>query len=354
MKSIFGTLAITMALASCSQDESIVFSGVDPDLTVAPTQVMVLGTAHLGNYKEELTLEDLDPLMDRLEIYGPDVITIEETSGMICNRVRNYPREHGGYADSYCFDGAPYREESGLSASEGSYQAGKALLDWPKAPTAAQRRSLAAAFIASEELYSALVQWHRLDTSERIVGDGLGPKSVEMLNRQSLDVNESNSIAARLAARVGLERLFYADDHGSFIDSEDGGEAYGARVEELWSKGGDMCQAHFDDPRADVTGGDIVGAYRRMNTVEYQRQQMACDWKLTMNDAEPEQFGRRYTMGWQARNMRMASLIMTAAITEPGGRVLSIVGASHKPYFEAYLDQAHDIEIVDAGTVLYE
>ena len=65
----------------------------------------------------------------------------------------------------------------------------------------------------------------------------------------------------------------------------------------------------------------------------------------------PEAYGRRYTMGWQARNLRMTALIMTAATTEPGGRVLSIVGASHKPYFEAYLDQMHDVEIVSTDTV---
>lgn len=354
MKYIFGTLAMMVALASCTHNNSIDFRGVDRALTVPPTQIMVLGTTHLSNHSDALTLEDLDPLMDRLAAYEPDVITIENSSGMVCNRARTYPREHEGIADSYCFDGTSYREESGLSISEGSFQAGNSLLDWPDTPTAAQRRSLAAAFIASEEVESALVQWLRLDTRERVVGDGLGPKSVALLNSRSLSMNESNSIAARLAARVGLERVFYADDHGSYIDEDDGGEAYGARVSELWSNGGAACQAHINDPRADVTGGDVVGAYRRMNTKEYQRQQMECDWKLTMNDAEPEQYGRRYTMGWQARNMRMASLIMTAAVTEPGGRVLSIVGASHKPYFEAYLDQAHDIEIVDAGTVLYQ
>ena len=71
-----------------------------------------------------------------------------------------------------------------------------------------------------------------------------------------------------------------------------------------------------------------------------------------MNDAQPEQFGRRYTLGWQARNLHMVSLIMVAATNKPGGRVLSIVGASHKPYFEVYLDQMHDIEIVNTDTIL--
>lgn len=340
-----------MIVASCNESDSLNFSGIDPDLTVPPTQILVLGTSHLSRYREDLTFEDLEPLMARLEGYAPDVITVEESSGKVCNRARTYPKEHVGYA---CFDGEPFREESGLSISEGSFQARKALLDWPDKPTAAQRRSLAAAFIASGELYSALVQWHRLDTPDRIVGDGLGQRSVAMLNTKSQDINESNSIAARLAARRGLERVFQADDRGSYIYADGERDAYGTRIQELWPDESDPCTAHFNAPEGDLTGGNILGAYRHFNSQNWQRTQVGCDWKRTMNDTEPEQYGRRYTMGWQARNLRMVSRIMTAATTVPGGRVLSVVGASHKPYFEAYLDQMHDIEIIETNALLDE
>jgi hypothetical protein len=191
MKSIFGTLAITITLASCGNSNSLNFSGVDPALTVPPTQIMVLGTTHLSKYSNELSLEDLDPLLDSLESYSPAVITIENSSGMTCNRVRNYPREHDGYADAYCFDSATYREESGLSISEGSYKARNALNTWPSEPSVKQRRELAAAFIASNEPNSALVQWLRLDSAARVVGDGLGPKSVDLLKRFSQSLRAS-------------------------------------------------------------------------------------------------------------------------------------------------------------------
>ena len=71
MKSIFGTFAITMALASCGNSDSINFSGVDPALTVPPTQIMVLGTTHLSNYSNELSPEDLNPLLDLSLIHIP-------------------------------------------------------------------------------------------------------------------------------------------------------------------------------------------------------------------------------------------------------------------------------------------
>lgn len=310
---------------------------------------MVLGTSHLSNYSDSLKFVDIEPLMERLEIYVPDIITIEVSSGMVCNRARSYPREHEGYP---CFDGTAFREESGLSIFEGSYQARLALMDFPDIPSVAQRRSLAAAFLASEELYSALVQWYQLDEADRVAADGLGPKSVALLNKRSIDINESNSIAARLAARLGLERVFYVDDYGSYLDAEGEAEAYNARLQALWPDKDDPCQAHFNALEGDVTAGDILAAYRHLNSQKWQRTQMSCDWQRTMNDDAPRQYGRKYALDWQARNLRMVSNIVAAASTKPGGRVLSVVGASHKPYFEAYLDQMHDIEIIDTKTIL--
>ena len=352
MKHTLLLLLSTTFLGSCGNTDSIDLRGVDPDLTVKPTQVMVLGTAHLARHKEKLTLDDLEPLMARLEAYAPDIITTEDSSGMTCNRVRAYPREHVGYAEGYCFDGEPYRAESGLSVSEGSFQARNALLDWPDTPTAAERRRLAAAFLASEELASAFVQWLRLDDDDRMAGDGLGPLSVARLERYGQSLNESSSIAARLAARRGLEQVYSADDHGNFLVADGEVEAIGARINELGPPEGDPCWDHYAGPGEKLTGGDLMGAYRDYNDPAYGRRTMNCDWKLRMNDDAPGKYGRQYTLSWQARNLRMVALIVTAATDKPGGKMLSIVGASHKPYFEAYLDQMHDVEVVSTDEIL--
>ena len=61
---------------------------------------------------------------------------------------------------------------------------------------------------------------------------------------------------------------------------------------------------------------------------------------------------RRYLAWYQVRNLRMVANVMAAAAEAPGGRVLNIVGASHKPYFDAYLDQMHDVRLGDAEAVL--
>lgn len=352
MKNLLAFLSGAIIIASCENTTSSNFGGVDPALTVSPTQIMILGTPHLSNYNEDLNLADIEPLLERLGKYTPDIITIESSSGMTCNRVRTYPREHAGYANYYCFNGEPYRVESGLSISDGSFQARQMLLDWPDLPTAEQRRSLTAAFLASEEPESALVQWLQLDKEDRQIGDGIGTMSVEFLNDFGNSMNESRSIAARLAARLGLEKVYYADDHGSYLYSDAASKAYGARLNELWPQQGDPCQIYLDDVEAKLKNGNVVEAYKEYNSQRYGQKKLDCDFKRTMNDSGPEGYGRKYTLDWQARNLRMVSMIVSAAADRPGGKVLSIVGASHKPYYQAYIHQMHDIEIVSTDEVL--
>ena len=48
----------------------------------------------------------------------------------------------------------------------------------------------------------------------------------------------------------------------------------------------------------------------------------------------------------------MVANIRATFVNQPGARVLNIVGASHKGYFEAYLDMMHDVKLVDAEAVL--
>jgi pheromone shutdown protein TraB len=48
----------------------------------------------------------------------------------------------------------------------------------------------------------------------------------------------------------------------------------------------------------------------------------------------------------------MASNIREVMHERPGIRVLVVVGASHKGYLEAYLNQMHDARIVDAALLL--
>jgi pheromone shutdown protein TraB len=48
----------------------------------------------------------------------------------------------------------------------------------------------------------------------------------------------------------------------------------------------------------------------------------------------------------------MAANIREVSDNKPGGRVLVIVGAAHKPWLDAYLSMMSDVAIADAQQVL--
>ena len=51
---------------------------------------------------------------------------------------------------------------------------------------------------------------------------------------------------------------------------------------------------------------------------------------------------------WETRNLRIAANIRSTFQQNPDARVLSIIGATHKGYLDAYLDMMQDVRLVDA------
>jgi hypothetical protein len=56
--------------------------------------------------------------------------------------------------------------------------------------------------------------------------------------------------------------------------------------------------------------------------------------------------------GWEVRNLRIAANVRETFRERPGARVLSIVGAAHKPWFDGWLGQLQGVDGVDVETVL--
>ena len=63
--------------------------------------------------------------------------------------------------------------------------------------------------------------------------------------------------------------------------------------------------------------------------------------------AWPEDAGRVRMAEWGTRNLRMAAHIREASADAVGGRVLTLVGAAHKPWLDAYLDMMIDMRSGD-------
>ena len=101
-----------------------------------------------------------------------------------------------------------------------------------------------------------------------------------------------------------------------------------------------------------MAGKDVVGVYRAYNAADQGRIVFDSDFGAALEDRSPGQFGRRYVGWWETRNLRMAANIREVLASQPGIRALVIVGASHKAYLESYLDQMHDVRIVETSAVL--
>lgn len=321
-----------------------------------PNEVMVLGTAHLSQLPAVFQPAALSGLRARLLAWKPRAIAIERLSGQQCAWMRQFPTRFKDNADTYCWDPAPARAATGLDVPAATADIDRLLAAWPSSPTPAQRRHLAAMFLAGGEPVSALVQWLRLPEAERRAGDGLDASLVALLEGGKIGRgkrSEDTLIAAPLAAALGLERVYAMDDHTGFGPEPDQ-KAYGAAIEKAWNNPANAKRRQADD-RLNAGIGSVDGVmalYRALNDPALAKVIYDSDFGAALEEASPQQFGRGYVTYWETRNLRMASNIREAVGDTPGNRMLVIVGASHKWYLQAYLDQMHDVRIVPTDVVL--
>lgn len=322
-----------------------------------PNEVLVLGTTHLSGLPKDFDPATLAPLLDRLAGWRPTGIATEDLSGLQCDALRRYPSRYAETVEAYCPDPAPAGRATGLDVPAANAEAERLLAGWPAAPAPAQRRRLAAVFLAAGEPNSALVQWLRLPAAERHAGDGLDAALVAALDARRDWRNESSRIAAVLAARLGLERLWSVDDHSADTpDSADPAErkAYQAAMDRAWDNPANRARAAAEAPlrRGLSQPGGLLAYYRFLNAPGMPLQNYRADFGAALTEPSPHQFGRTYVGYWETRNLRMVSNIRDVLGRYPGMRMLAIVGASHKGYYEAYLDQMHDVRLADPLTVL--
>ncbi len=347
--------ALLCAAAAQAADSTNIFdpSKLKGPAKGKPNEVLVLGTAHLSGLKEPFKPANLRLLNERLSAWKPQIIAIEALSGAQCDFARRFPHRYKDTVADYCWDPAPARAATGLDVPAATAEAERLLAAWPASPTPSQRRRLAAVFLAGGERASALVQWLRLPPVERHAGDGLDAALVAVLEKQRERRNEDTLIAAPVAAALGLERVVAMDDHTSDVMIADE-KAFGAAVMKAWDNPAGARRKQMD-AALDAKLGDeegVLAMYRYFNDPSQFKLVFDSDFGAALEEASPQQFGRHYVGYWETRNLRMASNIRDAVAGQPGSRTLVIVGASHKAYLEAYLNQMHDVRIVDAMQVL--
>lgn len=316
-------------------------------------EVAVLGTTHLSSMPETFDPTTLGALIDRLAAWRPRAIAVESLSGLQCDTLRRYPSRYAESVSTYCPDVSAAAAATGMDVPAANAAAEAMLAAWPAAPTPAQRRRLAALFLAGGEEDSALVQWLRLAPGDRTAGDGLTDPLAKRLERLRARRNETTLIAAPLAARLGHERVWPMDDHSADRPDTDA-KAYGAAISRAWDNPATKRRIAISQAmEANVDTPDrLLALYRRYNAPDMGRLAYTSDFGAALEEPSPQGFGRGYVAYWEVRNLRMAANIRDLMATTPGMRTLVIVGASHKPYLDAYLDRMHDVRIADTVRML--
>ncbi|WP_225539987.1 DUF5694 domain-containing protein [Xanthomonas sp. XNM01] len=344
-------LAACLAIAApcLARAEALDLSGFDQDMTSPPTRMLTLGSVHLGQL-EEFDPAALEPLLDRLAAFAPQVITIEAHAGAECDFASRHPTL---YEADYCASNEAAMQATGLDIPTALARIETTLAHWPQTPGATDRRRLASLFLAANDRASAYVQWLRLDPLERRPGDGLDTALVELLEQTASRNNENYRIGARLAARLGLERVHAVDDHTGDRYRRPDRQAFGTALSAAWDTDRAGLDALIAREEMLARGDDLLPLYRALNHPDTQRILADANVGRTLRAASPPpHHARMWVGGWELRNLRMVGNVLDAVRERPGVRVLNIVGNSHKAWYDSWLGRMSGVEIVDALEVL--
>ena len=311
------------------------------------SRVAVLGTTHLRqSLHKDFDFKRFGPLLDKLEAWAPERIAVEGIAGPQCDYLRAV---HGDAVDRYCSNPAPARKALGLTGIEAAKEI-EVILEIPKADRpVAERRKLAGLFLAAGDPWSAIVQWLRLDAAERQAEDGLTQELVDYLNERTERRGENTVIAIPLAVRLGHERLYLVDDHSYAGNDGIDREVYNREIQEIWNndwvKQSGNFWSEWSERVKNGSSDTVLEWYRAINDPETGRRAIAGDFGAAVGADVSGNSGRKYFAYWETRNLRMVANIRE--VIGDGGRVLAIVGAGHKPYYERYLGVTSDLEITD-------
>lgn len=341
-----GVIVAALPLAAQAQLD---LTALDRDMAGPRAQVLVLGTMHLREMPARFNPASLDGVLDRLAAFRPGIVTIETEPGEECDMAARHPAKYGA---DYCPSTAVAKAATGLDIPAAMAEVDKTLKAWPAHATPAQRRRLVAVFLAASDRASAYVQWLQLPAAERRAGDGLSEALVGQLDKLGTRNDESYQIAARLAARLGLQRVHAVDNHtGDNMDVADT-KAFVRPLEAAWAAGGAELSARTKQQESMFLAPDLLPLYRFMNSPESMRIYAEANIVQPMRSRSPERYPQMWVGGWEIRNLRMVANIRETFRERPGARVLVIVGASHKPWFDDWLGQLQGVDIVDVAKVL--
>ncbi|WP_413472821.1 DUF5694 domain-containing protein [Shewanella baltica] len=337
------------------------FSGQDitslQHKTKVQTQVMILGTSHLSTIKNQLEESSLSPIIQILEDFQPTAIGVEALRAEDIITMLNGSDEYQPVLTEFVGDtllllAKKEQEDLGVSAKEAIAKL-NVLLDAP-AFTAKQRIEVIKFAIAGYNKDTAALNWRYVD--ERSAIKTLSVELQQYLNKRIQSNNETNALAATLALKLNINRLYPIDDHldkdlysgmlERLMDSYNASKAFKAfstseyinKLERLKAQGAES--------------GDWLPLFTWVNSDEYMSDVIDKEWRLFVDeDLDVEAALSRIAL-WEIRNLNMASNIMRVVANHVGGKVIIVVGSSHKVFLDQYLSNMIGVKIVQFNDML--
>lgn len=333
------------------------------------TRVLILGTSHLRQIDKAFQPRMLDRLAVVLEGFQPQAVCVESLPG---TRVREYElrREagplYGEILDSFAKthlklgraaqDILKTSQEAARKKVQDVLRAGRTDPGVGKTAPSLSRAELALWMLAAYEPASAVLQWSRLSADERKSQTAIPADLGGGLDAERDKVNEVPALAARLAARLGLDKLEPVDD---FEELDDLAELMDRMEKDF--QGNPLLEAAAKSPiyaegkaRLDdgLAKGDLLPYYIFLNSAAYTEADVDAQWGVFLRTHMPGGADLGRLGMWENRNLKIAARIRAVAARHPGSRILVIYGAAHKPFLEAYLSPASDIELVQLESLI--
>lgn len=315
------------------------------------TEVLVLGTTHLSGYADRFRPELLDSLIDALARWGPDAVGVERDPPEVYSGID--AEEEPGYARS-AQEALGVSLERALAVSDsllGEASAGELSPD--------DRLELVRHLVAATRLPTATLHWTRLPARPRSRAD-LPEEAREALERRAEGAaNEIYSIGVRLARERGLARVHDIDDHTSErVYDLERAVARGLGKHLASHPTHDSVRAYMKEGERRtaeaIEAGELLPYYRWKNAPRTVSRDVRLQWGIFLELADDTPLAQKRLAHWEIRNLKMVTHVRKMTLHHPGGRVLVIVGAGHKAFFDAYLDRMLDVEVVHLDEVLSE
>lgn len=333
----------------------------------ARTQVLVLSTFHLGQVRQEFKPEMLDSLLAKLQGFRPDAICIESLPGA---RVREFDlrREAGsiykdvldGFASTHLRLAKAATPLANVTPEAAALKVTELLASQartkPEERTPEHRATLALWMSAAYLPVSAALQWSFLSDAQKRSQTVVPADLAAALDAECARVNEHFLLSLPLARRLGLAAIDPVDD---FEDLD----AY-ARIEAQIEKdfqGNPLLAAVSKAPiyaesdallKACLKNGDLWPQYVLINSERFARADVDAQWGVFLRTRFSSGTDRTRLGLWENRNLKIAARVRAVAALHPGGRVLVIYGAAHKPFLDDYLSRMADVNLVQLDATL--